>query len=213
MVRVLFVRHGESIGNSRRILQGWLDLPLTAKGLEQAQQVAAALAGIGPIAAVYASPLRRAASTAAEIARRVGVGVESDPNLREHDVGDATGLTWKEFAARFPEWADRVRIAAIPAEPDELYPNGERTSEFRERCRRAIARIVNRHLAGTIVVVSHSGVIAWGLAYLLDPESADWPGYELPNGSISEVVVEGGRARLMRVGDVRHLDGSSDQSL
>jgi len=205
--RVLFVRHGESVGNQRGQIQGWLDLPLTQKGIEQARCVAAALAGAGPVAAIYTSPLRRAATTAAEVGRVLGVPPEPDPDLRELDCGDATGLTWDEFARRFPEWAARIAASAGWQERDDLWPSGESISRFRERCRAAIARIVARHPADTVVVVAHGGSIGWALAYLLAWESAQWPDCRLPNASISEVLVERGAARLVRLGDVSHLGG------
>jgi len=205
--RVLFVRHGESVGNEVGQIQGWLDPPLTEKGLKQARRVAAALAGAGPFAAIYTSPLKRAATTAAEVGRVLRVTPEPDPDLRELDCGEATGLTWVEFARRFPEWAARIEASVGWQERDDLWPGGESISHFRERCRAAVARIVARHPADAVVVVAHGGSIGWALAHLLDRDSARWPDYRLPNASISEVLVGRGAARLVRLGDVSHLGG------
>lgn len=57
------VRHGESMGNLARRLQGQTDFPLSPLGEEQAALAAQRLAG-EPLSAVYASPLKRAHRTA-----------------------------------------------------------------------------------------------------------------------------------------------------
>ena len=204
-MRFIFVRHGESVGNVEGRFQGLADEPLTELGLEQARRVAATLAGSGPVAAVYASPLRRAADTAAEIGRALGVTPEVEPDLRELDCGVATGLTWVEFSGRYPEAAARAMASRDGQDVDDLWPGGEKVSAFRSRCWAAVDRIAARHPTGTVVVVAHGGSIGWALAHLLDPEEDAWPTHHLPNASIAEVLIEGGRAAAVRIGDVRHL--------
>ena len=208
-MRLILVRHGESEGNVRGIIQGRADYPLAPRGRQQALAVAAALRaeGLAP-AALYASPLARAAATAAEIGRALGVAPTLDPDLQECDVGDATGLTWPEFAARFPEWAARVEGNADGRSVDEVWPRGETTSTLRARCRRAVERIVERHADESadreraVIVVSHGGAISWMLARLLDPEADTWPAWSLPNGSISEVIVARGAVTARRIGQI-----------
>src|SRR2546426_603055 len=64
MGTIYLVRHGQTVHNRERILQGpRLDGPLSELGLRQAQSLAGALADVG-LAAVYSSPLRRARQTA-----------------------------------------------------------------------------------------------------------------------------------------------------
>lgn len=203
--RLLFVRHGESEGNRERRLQGSLDLPLTETGLEQARLAAAALARARPVAALYTSPLRRAADTAAAIGRRLALTPVLDDDLRECDVGAATGLTWDEYADRYPEWAARLAEHRGGPPLDDLWPGGETTTQFRARCGRALAKIRAGHAAGTVVVVAHGGTIGWLLTLLLAPGSPHWPAYALPNGSISEVAIEGESARLVQLGSTSHL--------
>ena len=95
---LILVRHGESEGNTRRIMQGSLDMPLTEAGREQARLVAARLASM-PIAAVYSSPLSRAFETAQVIAAHHAVDVQPIAGLREGGRGEAQGLTWAEVTA------------------------------------------------------------------------------------------------------------------
>ena len=71
-MRLILVRHGESIGNSENRLQGQEDYPLTPRGEIEATLSGERLAAEG-VVAVYTSPLLRAFATAKEIADRIGV--------------------------------------------------------------------------------------------------------------------------------------------
>ena len=87
-LRLLLVRHGLSSFNVERRIQGRDDLStLTATGQEQARRLGQALSDI-PISAVYSSPLKRAASTAAGIleARNDGLRPSLDEGLLEIDL-------------------------------------------------------------------------------------------------------------------------------
>jgi broad specificity phosphatase PhoE len=80
--RVHLVRHGE-VYNPEGVLYGRLPgYRLSDKGIRQAQAVADALAG-REIVAVIASPLQRAQETAAPIAARHDLPVDTDPDLIE----------------------------------------------------------------------------------------------------------------------------------
>lgn len=208
MLRLCLMRHGESDGNLRGLLQGQLDLPLTARGAAQARKAAEALAAdlveeAGAVA-LYTSPLSRAMATAVLVGSAIGVAPVVDPDLAECDLGAATGLRWDEFAARYPAWAGKVESAGGGI-VDEVWPGGETTAAFRGRCERAIRRLISRHRRGAIVVVTHGGPIGWVLAHLLGDPPETWPPYGVANGSITEVVIDGESAILRRLGDVSHL--------
>ena len=81
------VRHGESMGNLARRLQGQTDFPLSPLGEEQAALAAQRLAG-EPLSAVYASPLKRAHRTAQIIAACHGLPVRTDARLMEIRLGE-----------------------------------------------------------------------------------------------------------------------------
>jgi broad specificity phosphatase PhoE len=203
-MRLILVRHGESAGNVARVIQGDAEYPLTEVGLAQARAVAATLAraDLGPVAALYTSPLGRALRTAEEIGLALGVPPTVDPDLRECGAGVATGLTWLQFAARYRSWAARVATDESGRIVEQLWPGGETTSALRARIGRAVDGIVARHAddSGAVVVVAHSGSIVWALAHLLAPGGDRWPDYQLPNASVSEVEIVAGRARAVRIG-------------
>src|ERR687894_225034 len=102
MARLLLVRHGESTWNARGRWQGWADPPLTDLGRAQAEAAGPAAA---PVDAVVSSDLQRARATAELMAVALGLdpaAVHVEPDVRERDVGDFTGLTRAEIEERWP---------------------------------------------------------------------------------------------------------------
>ena len=128
-------------------------MPLNARGLEQAHELAGRLAE-HPLAAVYSSDLVRAHDTARIVADAQGLEVVLDPDLREKHFGSWEGLTDTEIQARYP---DAVR---------GRWGDGETTEEVALRVIAAMDRIRARQLAAPVLVVSHGGPIRAILGHL-----------------------------------------------
>ncbi len=109
--RLIFVRHGETAYNADGRLQGQLDVPLNARGREQARAIGGTLRRLvgGEIdrleeaQAFFASPLERARETM-EIAREaMGLApgrYHIDSVLKELSFGVWEGLTWPEIEVK-----------------------------------------------------------------------------------------------------------------
>ena len=95
-----FLRHGESDTNRRKVIAGSQDPPLTDRGREQAD-AAARLVSALPIAAVYASPKRRAAETARVASSILGLPVHTVDDLRERHWGELEGRPTAERKTHF----------------------------------------------------------------------------------------------------------------
>ncbi len=88
-MKIYFTRHGETPWNRLDNICGRTDLPLTDKGIRQAEELAERLPeGIGHI---LVSPLLRAQQTAAPCAARLGLTPVTDERLREWDYDDFEG--------------------------------------------------------------------------------------------------------------------------
>lgn len=104
-MHLILIRHGETAWSRAGRHTGTTDLDLLGEGRAQAEAiapwVARALDGFGP-AAIYASPLRRAAETA----RLAAPDRPATPSalLRECDYGAYEGLTRAEIRAIRPGW-------------------------------------------------------------------------------------------------------------
>lgn len=93
-VSFIFVRHGESIWNAERRVQGQTDVPLNEIGLAQARDAAARIAG-KPVGAVFASPLERARHTAEIINEGLGLPMTLIDDLMEARLGVLEGKVYE----------------------------------------------------------------------------------------------------------------------
>src|SRR5262245_6946704 len=116
---VLLVRHARTATTGKRLPGQARGLVLRPAGRRGAEAVAARLAGVPRLAAVYSSPLERARETAAAIARPRRLAVRIVRDLIDLDVGRWAGLALRAARKR-PEWA------AIQRHPSGFrFPNGE----------------------------------------------------------------------------------------
>lgn len=90
MTTLILVRHGETVDNANRIMQGQTQGQLNETGMRQAEEVADRLAG-EHIDAVVSSDLKRSYDTACIIANRHRLNVSTTELLRERDWGGFTG--------------------------------------------------------------------------------------------------------------------------
>lgn len=90
MTTLYLVRHGETVDNANRIMQGQTQGELNDAGCGQAHELALKMAG-EHIDAFVSSDLRRAVDTCRIIAKPHGGEVVTTPLLRERDWGSFTG--------------------------------------------------------------------------------------------------------------------------
>jgi 2,3-bisphosphoglycerate-dependent phosphoglycerate mutase len=138
MPQLILVRHGQSIWNLENRFTGWVDVPLTAQGEEEARQAGKKMHSM-QIDVAYTSALRRAQHTLQLILETMGVDVPSirDEALNERHYGDLQGLNKEDTAKKFGD--DQVKIWRrsydIPPPNGEALKNtAERTLPFFERC-------------------------------------------------------------------------------
>ncbi len=194
---LIFVRHGQSEGNARGVITGSLDLDLTDRGREQARLVGARLAS-EPVAAVYASTLRRAANTGAAVAAHHSIEVERIADLDEYRYGEAEGLAWPEMVERWNLTPDDWGRGVVPGE--EGHP------AFRARIGSAIDELRARHREDVAVVACHGGTIIQALGHLLELPAHASPRTRIANCSLTVMAHRAGRDEIVVVNDVCHLE-------
>jgi probable phosphoglycerate mutase len=151
---LILVRHGETLWNRERRMQGQMDIPLSDIGQAQARAVGTRLA-MENFAALYSSDLSRAYATAQAIAGACGKAIVSDRALRERTFGIFEGLTGAEIAERYPK--DNERFVA--REPDFEMRGGESSRAFYTRVLECLGRIARAHPGERVVVVTHGLVL------------------------------------------------------
>jgi probable phosphoglycerate mutase len=153
---LLVIRHGESQWNAAGRWQGWLDIPLTARGEQQARARGTALRDSGErFAAIYCSDLGRARRTAELIADALG-GPEptADPGFRERHGGVFQGRDRAALEADYGDAFAAWRAGTLDAPPD-----GETTAEVLARFDGALAAADGATAPGAVLVVTHGGVM------------------------------------------------------
>ena len=161
MTRLILIRHGESEANLVGQFAGHYDIPLTALGLEQAEQTAAQLA-TERIDVVYSSDLRRAADTAKPHAERRGLTVIKRQDLREIYCGRWEGQTFSKIAETENDlfsYGFRDHFFAFSM------PEGESVLECGLRFYQAVAQIAGENVGKTVLIVAHGAVLRafWGM--------------------------------------------------
>jgi probable phosphoglycerate mutase len=200
MTQLILVRHGETLWNREKRMQGQTDTVLSETGRQQADALGRRLSTMA-FAALYSSDLLRAWDTAQAIAAQTGRTIAAESRLRERMFGIFEGLTHDEIAERYPDELARFQSR----DPDYVVPGGESAHAFHARCLPCLQEIAERHLGGEVVVVTHGLVLdaiyraARGMAPG-EPRTAP-----LLNGSLNVFRFRSGAWRLEIWGDVAHL--------
>jgi len=149
--RIVLVRHGETVGNSRVRFHGSNDVALSDEGRAQMRQAAFRLRSEN-FELVVASSLQRSWEAARIVSGGAPVRLEAD--LREVHFGRWEGLTKEEIEASDPilyaDWQGGVDGFA--------YPSGERQADFRARVERRLSALLESG-ATSVLLVAHKGVI------------------------------------------------------
>jgi probable phosphoglycerate mutase len=137
-IEVVLVRHGASQAAVEdqpfELLEGQADPALSDAGERQAQAVAAHLAA-EPLAALYITPLRRTAQTAAPLAAATGLQPVVVPELREVHLGELDGGAFRIAVRR----RDPIVAEVFRQQRWDVIPGAETMDDFaaRTRARRA----------------------------------------------------------------------------
>lgn len=208
LARLILVRHGRSTWNSEHRCQGWTDVPLDAKGLEQAERVADHLAS-WHVDEIVTSDLERARKTADAIAARHDAPVSVDDRLRELHFGDCQGQRLADVEGTE---LGRIWTAWRHGEHFDALPGGEHPLAVYRRTAAAAAAAIRRSGATTglrqVVLVSHGGPIRLLVCGLMQIRFGNWRQVGIQNASLTVLDIDrSGRAKLRVLNDTCHLHG------
>lgn len=146
------VRHGETENNISRRLSGWIDSPLTDKGLEPTKKVIEKLAHIH-IDDMYSSDLGRSFITAYVISLGLNFTKEIKllAGLREVNYGDAANMFSAEAYKLYPR---------LDRDTHYTPPNGEALDHMQQRVLQTVNDLDDKHTDDNLLLVAHSGVMA-----------------------------------------------------
>ncbi|MFB6326196.1 phosphoglycerate mutase [Pantoea deleyi] len=206
MLQVYLVRHGETVWNAERRIQGQSDSPLTEKGEQQARQVGERVKQLG-ITHVIASDLGRTRRTAEIIADACGCGVTLDARLRELNMGVLEKRPLDGLTAEEEQW----RATLVNGTEGGRIPQGESMSEMATRMHAALNACLDLPAGSRPLLVSHGMALGSLVSTILGLPAYAERRLRLRNCSLSRVdyqqsawLAEGWIVET--AGDVSHLD-------
>lgn len=202
---LILVRHAHTdcADNGHVLLCGRYDAPISTLGWQQVSALQQRLRAEDSFAAVYTSPLKRAAATASagppQLPRRLL------RSLAEINCGRLDGLPLARVRA---EYADIWRRNCAQNDPGFRWPGGESYAQFRRRVLRVMRQLGLKHPGGRILVFTHAGVVTQIVGSIVGQSPARWDRYRPGNASITELLFEDGHFDVIRFDDRDHLSGS-----
>ncbi len=181
---LVLIRHGQSQWNLENRFTGWVDVPLSPLGIEEATRAGEILKSYGfKFDHGFASALTRAQETLRIILEVIGqtdLSVDYDQALNERMYGDLQGLNKAETAQKFGD--EQVHIwrrsyDVPPPNGESLKMTGERVLPYYQ------ANILPRLLAGEKIIIAAHGNSLRSLVKELDHISdAEIPEVNIPTG-------------------------------
>ena len=138
MIRLVLVRHGESVWNLENKFTGWTDVELSERGIEEAKQAGIILKNNGYVFDIaYTSVLKRANDTLKYILDEMDLDIPiyKSYKLNERHYGALQGLNKKETGEKYGEEQLRLWRRSMDVRPPELNKNDPRYPGFDEKYR------------------------------------------------------------------------------
>lgn len=230
MLKLLLIRHAESLGNREGRMEGQTSTELSEGGWHQARQLGQHLAAEGWLPSqIYCSPLRRAAQTLAGMGTGYGwqeidscpategfpVPVVWETALLEYDNGCLQGLTWSEARQQYPQLCQQLETSLdwLPI------PAAESLGVGRSRAVTFWQTLLNHHKNGDrLWVISHHWLLQQLLSVILGCDRT-W-GIAMGHTACFELWIDRDRWsqanenrwnselwQLRRFNDCKHLEG------
>ena len=194
---MILVRHGQAENNLHNLYGGWSDVKLTELGVRQAHAVGERLCmDLCEDYTFLSSDLRRAKETAEIISAKLGIPVVFSQELREHNPGIASGMSWEkaeEHKMKITEpYIDYVR-----------FPGAETFREFFNRVKGFMDNLEEER----VLIVSHGGTIHNIVRWWIGTPVTDLFKFSFSLANTSITVLETnnhGQRIIQRLNDTAH---------
>lgn len=197
-LRLILARHGETLWNRDRKIQGITNIGLSDLGMEQAKKLALSLQN-EKLDAIITSPLERAYETARVIGTYHNLRIAVEKDLRELDVGGLEGLTFPELMVRYPEFLGQWMLDHASV----VMPQGESLMEVQERVWPVIQRICEN--AKNALIVSHDFVIVTILCKIKNLSLSHTTKMQVSVASKTHIDFKNGTGNIVLFNDTAHL--------
>ena len=177
-MKIYVLRHGQTDGNKKKMMQGNLDIELNDVGRAQALEARQIISKLG-IDLIICSPLKRTRQTA--IIACPNTPIIYDNRLRSRNHGEFMGMSRDEINLK-EYWNIRE---------NKQYKEAESVQTLYERVVSLLSDIKKKYSDKTVLLVTHSGITRILYYYFHGiPEDGDLTEYQSVNTSIESYVLE-----------------------
>lgn len=207
MVKLLFLRHGNSVMNKQRRFCGQFDCELNELGVAQANQAAEYIVSNYKIDALYSSDLKRVKDTLFPTQRKLNLPVTYSKSLREVNVGSWQTRTFDEI--KETDSGEFLRYKS--GDTTVKLGGAESFEDLHKRALEFVKEIAKKHDGQTVLIATHGGVIRMLLEKWLNVSDVvirkDYP---ITNASLTEVDFDGENAKIKFMGKSCYLSDISE---
>jgi broad specificity phosphatase PhoE len=207
MLNIYLTRHGETLWNTEKRLQGSKDSDLTEKGIRNAIALGKRLNNIN-FNAIYTSPLERAYKTARYIKSDQEVPIHTLENLKEIHFGDWEGKTKEEIENVDAYKYEYINFWEKPHIYNHTPHKGECLTAFKQRVEHALRKISSDHQNGNILIVAHGVIIKAILSFTMNISTERmWEPPFIHGTSLTKFTWDGEDFKFQMIGDTTHFMG------
>lgn len=201
-MKLLLIRHGQTIWNTQLRAQGHTDIELDDIGRRQADRLAQRLSRV-QIDAVYASPLSRSMDTARAIAEPLGLAAISHPLLMERNFGIWEGEPFRMLLEKYPDQVRQWEKDPVQYTP----PQAEPLRDVMDRCLRFLSELTQTYSEDqTVLVIGHSIPLRLMISHLIGLPPQRIHSLRLDNAAYTELRLGKNYPILTVLNDTSHLE-------
>ena len=206
MTTIYLTRHGKTLWNLEKRLQGFGDSELTEEGINQAIELRDRLEDVH-IDSIYTSPIKRAYKTARIIQGNKDVKFVVEDGLKEINFGEYEGSTEEELL----KIGKGYEISKIfSGEMDVRAPGGESLRELCRRVKLVLDNILEYEKDKTILIVTHGTTLKAIVGYFRHDNGL----YEeiMGQATLTKIVCEDNDFKFEYINDGSHLKSNVNKS-
>lgn len=192
-MKLILIRHTESIGNYEKKYIGWSESDLTDKGIDDIKKVEELVNGL-EVDKIYTSPSKRTMLIADKLSALLNMGVLIHEDLRELNFGIFENRTYKELLDLYPTEVKKWSHDYV----NYVIPKGESLFSMHNRVIKFINNLTNKG-DGTNIIVSHGGTIQSIITHILDLKIEDRWKFKINNGTLVELEYKNGYGILNEI--------------
>lgn len=200
-MKLYVARHGQTLWNTQKRMQGWGNSDLTELGIKQAKMLGKELLPID-FSQVISSPLGRTVETTKLIMGEREYEIVLNEDFKEMGFGSWEGQCPDLLKTRYPDqyknlWTDATQYMPI---------DGESFERVTKRVKRGMDKIIQDNPEGNVLLVTHGMIVQVLILHMKGlPLSQLWDRGVVPPTSLTVFDIRPDKVEVIKEADTSHL--------